>query len=240
MVIVKVVMRENQLSKKILIGMFAISLLLVGCSSSDSKVSKKDKLDFGTKVTTVPKNGDGGSAVDSVSKIKSEDGAKTFAYKISSVFVSTDVKELSGLNKFISKQAKSNILSDLTSRNNSTILPTISYSPIGVTVDNYTNQKTSVAVLGISFISGAGGITSTYKEIRFDLVFDGNWKIESYILSDVDGVTGNGQILDPTVSSLLDGYVVPSDEFVQSDRKVINSSKVENVSKTTQYVAPGE
>ena len=65
-------------------------------------------------------------------------------------------------------------------------------------------------------------------------------RIIGNILSEVDGVTGNGEILDSSFSELLNSYVVPSDEFVPSDRKIVDESKIDNKSKTTEYISPGE
>ncbi len=220
------------------ICLLAMSVFLVGCSSDKSTETKKDKLDFGTKVTKKNKNIVG--SISELAKINSEEGAKSFSFNIASSFVSSDVKEGSGLQNYISTSGKPNILNSLIARNNSTTLPSVSFTPIAVTVDNYTNQKTSIAVLGLSFTSSSLGVSSSYKEIRFDLVYEDNWKVSTYILSEVDGVTGNGEILDSSFSELLNSYVVPSDEFVPSDRKIVDESKIDNKSKTTEYISPGE
>lgn len=217
------------------------ALTLSACSDSKKEdTSSKNDLSFsgGSK-----KSGEStDTSLGNIITIKSETAAKSFAYKIAASFVSTDVKDDKTLKSFISSSADPAMLTNLIQSNNLDINPSISFSPVGVTVDSYNNGQARIAVLGVSFVSTKDGVYSIYKEVLFDLNFETSWKVVGYNLSDVPSQLPDGS-LDPSFLQLLDGYVVPSDEFINGDTKIITRSIIhdENGSPTTTLpVFPGE
>ena len=226
----------------ILVIMATVTVLFSGCSNSSEKESspKTSKISFTSNGDKSDASKPENNTFISVSKINSEIGAKSFAYKISSAFVSTDIKDGKLLEKYISSNAVDNILSNLIQRNNSDVLPSISFSPIVVTATTFRPGEAEVAVLGLSYTSGSGGITSRYKEILFTFDFNSTWKVKNYLISKVDGLAGNDDILDTSFLVYIDSFFTPGDEINSEEKKVVETSKVKNGTQLTQPAFAGE
>ena len=183
----------------ILVIMATVTVLFSGCSNSSEKESspKTSKISFTSNGDKSDASKPENNTFISVSKINSEIGAKSFAYKISSAFVSTDIKD----GKLL---------------------------------------ETEVAVLGLSYTSGSGGITSRYKEILFTFDFNSTWKVKNYLISKVDGLAGNDDILDTSFLVYIDSFFTPGDEINSEEKKVVETSKVKNGTQLTQPAFAGE
>lgn len=177
------------------------------------------------------------SSIEESSKIKSEVGAQSFAFKIAYLFVSTELKSGDKLEKYMTEEARTQLLPGMIQRNKSTILPAVTFSPIGVASDYFEGNQARVAVVGLSFSSQTGIVTSAYKEVLLKLVFDENWKIDEFILSDVKGPKGDGSAVDSEQAAVLSGFNFPSDDFLTGKRPVVSDSFG---LPTTQPFAPGE
>lgn len=202
----------------ILLSIGVIVMSLTSCSSDKSDESSKDN-DTSLLVRNKTTNTDKVSVEGLLSFPKSEAGAAAFAFKVASVFVSTDVVQKNVFEKVLSDDSDFSVSAAI-QRNTSDTESKIRFSPVGIAIDQYANGKASVAVVGLSFETG-NQTTASWKEIHMNLVYKESWGVSDFGIGVINGPITDGQALDPEFLAAWSGYIFPQDELTVGQKTII-------------------
>lgn len=208
------------------IALIAIVLFAVSCSGEKKpeNVKKGDSNDIG--IVTPKKSTDRVFDDKSVQELpNSESGASTFAFKVAGVFVSTDVVQSSVFEKLISSQNKTFSIDSAMQRNASTSLSRITFSPMGIAVDEFKTSSAVIAVVGLSFESSNDKVVSQWKEIRMTLSYENGWKVTDFVIGSLSGPAGNGAELSPEFLASWSGYIFPANELSSGQKLIFNQTQ---------------
>ncbi len=232
-------------SLRIVLTSLCAVILFSACSTTESKTdttsSTSGKISFSGSKSDLD-NRVISSDLSKSAQTNSEDAAIKFAYMISSAFVSSEVKNSVVLSGFIASTAEPGIINGLVARNNSQNLPSITFSPIGVTVDNFAGKSASIAVIGLSLSSSQEGTTSVYQEVYFNLVFEEGWRVAKFSVNDIIGPSGDNSKLSAELAAILADFYLPANDFNVSNEPLVKlpKSNDELTTGTTQPVFAGE
>ena len=200
-------------------SLLCIVFILAACSSGTKKEDSKE-VGSGIVVRNPKTKTVNFDNIDSLPN--SEAGASEFAFKVASVVASTDVQQQEVFEKVISKNQIEISTNALVQRNKSESLPRITFSPVGLAIDNFSNQEAIIAIVGLSFESSSKKVISTWKEARLTLAYEKGWKIVSYDVINVQGPPTDGSELSSTFLTGWSGYYFPPSEISSGQKTIMN------------------